>query len=310
MASTPPDEPSHGTPQPGSGQPPSPAEPQRDTPPQQEQPQQWGYRSPQSGEQQGYAPPPPAEQQGYGAPQPGQPAHGQEPPPAYGQPEQQGYAQPPAYGQPQQYSEQGYAQPGGYAPPPGYGQQAGYGQPGGYAPPQGYGQPGYPAQAGWGSPAYGATAGQPASWGRRVGQYLIDALVLVIPAVIIFLVLGRSQDVGGTTVQTRTLGALGSIVLAIVVGAYFTLTVAQRGATVGMSALGMRVAREEDGGTLPLDRSAFRAAVFWVPTFFNFVPVIGSLLGLAAFVSFLWPLWDRRKQALHDKLGRALVVRT
>ncbi|GAC1584702.1 MAG: hypothetical protein NVS3B24_23830 [Candidatus Dormibacteria bacterium] len=145
-----------------------------------------------------------------------------------------------------------------------------------------------------------------------MGQYLIDALVLLIPALVIYAVLGRTQDItsAGTTVSVKTFGPVASIVLAIVVGAYFTLMVAKRGATVGMSALGMRAAREEDGGPLPLDRSAFRATVFWVPTFFNFIPALSLPLGLVAFIAILWPLWDRRKQGLHDKLGKALIVRT
>ncbi|KAL4221487.1 hypothetical protein ACF0H5_019744 [Mactra antiquata] len=69
----------------------------------------------------------------------------QQPPPAYGAPQQPGYGQPP-YGQPQP----GYGQP-----PPGYGQpQPGYGQP---PPPAGYqgqpyGQPGMPMQGAPGQP--------------------------------------------------------------------------------------------------------------------------------------------------------------
>ncbi len=42
---------------------------------------------------------------------------------------------------------------------------------------------------------------------------------------------------------------------------------------------------------------------------FGFVPVLGSLLGLYPLLDVLWPLWDDKKQALHDKVAKTNVVR-
>ncbi len=41
--------------------------------------------------------------------------------------------------------------------------------------------------------------------------------------------------------------------------------------------------------------------------------MVGSCLGLVTFgiycvVDYLWPLWDRNRQALHDKMAETLVV--
>jgi uncharacterized RDD family membrane protein YckC len=41
----------------------------------------------------------------------------------------------------------------------------------------------------------------------------------------------------------------------------------------------------------------------------SWVPFIGSIVGSYALVDGLWPLWDDRRQALHDRLARTNVVR-
>jgi uncharacterized RDD family membrane protein YckC len=40
------------------------------------------------------------------------------------------------------------------------------------------------------------------------------------------------------------------------------------------------------------------------------VPILGSVLGLYPVLNLLWPLWDDKKQALHDKVAKTNVVRT
>jgi uncharacterized RDD family membrane protein YckC len=38
------------------------------------------------------------------------------------------------------------------------------------------------------------------------------------------------------------------------------------------------------------------------------VPLVGSLFGLLGLLNNLWPLWDDKKQALHDKVAATNVV--
>lgn len=40
------------------------------------------------------------------------------------------------------------------------------------------------------------------------------------------------------------------------------------------------------------------------------VPMVGGLLSTAWLINFLWPLWDDKFQALHDKAARTNVVRS
>jgi hypothetical protein len=40
------------------------------------------------------------------------------------------------------------------------------------------------------------------------------------------------------------------------------------------------------------------------------VPLVGLLGSAYSLLDDLWPLWDGRRQALHDKVARTNVVRT
>ncbi len=71
-------------------------------------------------------------------------------------------------------------------------------------------------------------------------------------------------------------------------------------ATPGKFALGLRVRLRSRPGSLPLWSVLLR----WASQF-----VLGSLLGLIGLLDYLWPLWDGKKQALHDKVARTNVVR-
>jgi uncharacterized RDD family membrane protein YckC len=40
------------------------------------------------------------------------------------------------------------------------------------------------------------------------------------------------------------------------------------------------------------------------------IPLVGTLFSFIALINYLWPLWDDKKQALHDKVAGTNVVRT
>ena len=263
-------------------------------------------------EQQGYGQPGYAQQgygqQGYGQQGYGQQGYGQQP--GYGQ---QGYGQQ-GYGQ-QGYGQQGYGQPGygqqGYGQQPGYGQQ-GYGQQPGYGQ-QDYGQQGYGQQAGYPQPAYGQQPGygQPVPGvdptdvlGPRVGQYLLDALVSTVPAIIIYFVLGAlgaligSSGSGAAVAVAVVFSILGFLVVLAVpffVYAYWPSTHA--GQTPAMKWLGLRIVREEDGGLPTLGQTSIR----WV-----LLIVDGAFAGLVGLVIISS---TQRHQRLGDMVAKTLVVR-
>lgn len=91
-----------------------------------------------------------------------------------------------------------------------------------------------------------------------------------------------------------------TLVLLAVSAAYTILTVRFAGATPGKLLLRLRVRDWERPG-LP---SWGQAIVRWLGS-----DLLGQLLILWYLLDFLWPCWDQRRQALHDKMGRTVVVK-
>ena len=65
-------------------------------------------------------------------------------------------------------------------------------------------------------------------------------------------------------------------------------------------ALGIRVVRVDDLGAIGYRRAFGRALAVLV---LGVIPFAGILDGL-------WPLWDTRNQAIHDKIASTVVVRS
>lgn len=263
-----------------------------------EQPQQapWAQQVPP-------APPPPAPPWGQQPPQYGQQPYQQQPgygeqQPRYGQPYQQPYGQPPAYGQ----------QPGGQ-----YGQQYGgqqYGQQYGQQP---YGQ--YPAPP-YGTSGYGAPPGygtglppgvELASWGQRAVALLLDGLLsalLFIPGVLLIGIgAAMADDDGGADAVSGTLIGVGIAlcVAALVVGIWNAgWRTGKHGWSWGKQIMKIKLVRIADGvppgGGVGLGRYLVRT-------------LLGNIsFGIYTLLTYLWPLWDERRQSLDDKIFSTLVV--
>lgn len=103
----------------------------------------------------------------------------------------------------------------------------------------------------------------------------------------------------GRFIPTGTLpvgfgAALAGMAGTLLVAGYGVISWGLNGQTVGDFLMGVRVVRV-DGHRLSFGRSILR--------------MIGSYLsGLALFIGFVWPLFDRRRQGWHDKLAGTVVV--
>jgi uncharacterized RDD family membrane protein YckC len=264
-----------------------------------------------------------------GAPQYGQPAqHGQ----VYGG-APPGPAQYGQYGQaPQQQAPQSYPQQGGYP------QQGSY-QQGGYPQQSGYQQPGYPQQGyqhqGYGYPGqHVATTpdGQPLSgWWRRVFARIIDSIIVGIVGLpltgyfyyqyfqVIWKYLEDTMDQAAagnpTTSTTLPPEAYKWMIPAALIGllvsfVYEYLFLTKKGATPGKMALGIAVRLRDVPGLPPGSAVAKRYGFEMGLSVLGALPVVGTLFGFLALINYLWPLWDDKKQALHDKVAKTNVVRT
>jgi hypothetical protein len=86
--------------------------------------------------------------------------------------------------------------------------------------------------------------------------------------------------------------------------------------TIGKRLLGVAVRNEEpltpiafsDAILRELPRLAFPILLFAQAIFGSLTP-LPSLALLLLIVDHLWPLWDRRRQTLHDKLAHTVVIR-
>ncbi|MGW4802881.1 RDD family protein [Kitasatospora sp. NPDC004272] len=169
--------------------------------------------------------------------------------------------------------------------PPGYGSpQDPYGQ---Y--PQGAGLPGWLARTPPGVQPAPGTRVLAAPLDRFLAR-LIDLAVLLVPAVLLFVVVG---------------GFLYTLLgVVVVVGYEAAMLLTQHGQTVGKKAMRLRVVSAAHGGR-PTDTELLtRAGVYGGP---SLIPVVGNLFSLVNCLSLLWdkPL----QQCFHDKAAKTLVVK-
>lgn len=163
-----------------------------------------------------------------------------------------------------------------------------------------------------------------ASWGARVGAYLLDIIPFVVLVMIVlgmfgwFDLVGRAAE-GDESAFTalETLSAPGSpaSIASVLAGAiaYFVYNVGfhmTKGQTPGKMLVGIRV-RMRDEDRLPDARAA---VLRWAvqqggPQLLSSIAGLGFFAGVFSIVDHLWPLWDPRKQSLHDKAARTIVVR-
>ena len=189
----------------------------------------------------------------------------------------------------------------------------------GVPPPPGiYAPPGTPS---WALPAPPVEAGPApgivyAGFGVRFVAYVIDWIILgVVSSVIWFgaLAVGISavgvdrfstlSTVSSTITPDEAAAALtfaeylyAGLGLAWLVTALYFIVMWHTGGTVGMRALGLRVAREEDGRPIGFGRATAR--------------YLGYLVDwLALGIGLLWVGVDSRKQGWHDKIAGTLVVK-
>ncbi|MFI5426018.1 RDD family protein [Aeromicrobium sp. UC242_57] len=220
--------------------------------------------------------------------------------------------------QPQYPSYPGDENPGGnppgyQPPPPGYGQTP---PPPGYQPPPpGYGQ--VPPAYGQVPPAYGQTpqgyGQQPpnyASWGSRVGAYLLDGLItfgiFLIPLIVGLVLMLQNAEVNEVTDELTGIEPIGVVILVLTVIGYFAFDIWNRGVRVGKTGqslgkkiVGISVVKADTGALLGGGGGFLR---WLIATIFNGI----SCLGL---IDVLWPLWDDRKQTLHDKVVSSVAIR-
>jgi uncharacterized RDD family membrane protein YckC len=186
-----------------------------------------------------------------------------------------------------------------------------------------------------------------AGWWWRVLAYVIDGVVLAVVGNIVSIraQIGVQEDIQTLTDEferridanpddTAAFGdlfhgiadtmhdhalalSLPSLILGVL---YFGILLRWKGATLGMLATGLRVRLRERPGTLPTGAVVARVGLqVGIVGVLNLVGLLSGSLALILVLSlggllfmllnYLWPLWDSKKQALHDKAARTNVVK-
>jgi uncharacterized RDD family membrane protein YckC len=146
-----------------------------------------------------------------------------------------------------------------------------------------------------------------ASWGNRLGAYLIDGLILLVPVVVLTVVvaaIAAGSDTGA--IVTFILGVLAYL---IVLFAYAPVLMSREGEnngqTWGKQMIGIRVVRD-NGQAMSFGWAALREIAvkgLGVTIASSIIPIIPW------FLNFFWPLWDDENRALHDMICSTHVVR-
>ena len=146
------------------------------------------------------------------------------------------------------------------------------------------------------------------SYGRRLGGWLIDWLIVVVGSGVIIAVTGAYNHTNTTTTFNGStghtvgfsVGGPGILIhagIALVYG--MLLCGSKRGQTVGMMAVGVRAVDIGSGESIGYLRALWRA-------FFEYLMAVVLLIPWV--IDMLFPLWDPMRQCLHDKVSRTIVI--
>jgi uncharacterized RDD family membrane protein YckC len=153
-----------------------------------------------------------------------------------------------------------------------------------------------------------------AGWGIRLGGYLIDVVIFIPLLVVLALAFRHTHalDVhlmmrrNGTNTR-RSVSLLSPVITAVAFVVYATILCGRaRGQTVGMMAVGVRVVRLGAFDALGYGRAFWRALV---EQFLRILGTVTLILGVIWLLDMLFPLWDSKKQTLHDKIVQTVVIR-
>ncbi|MFE7228688.1 RDD family protein [Nocardioides sp. NPDC057577] len=166
----------------------------------------------------------------------------------------------------------------------------------------------------WAQQAYVPSGPPLAPWVQRFASGLVDA-VLLVPFYLV-------ASVGGGLARESGIIVTGLGVLAIVAGWFGFLAFAiwnqvirqgRTGHTIGKGLLRIKLVGKNPGATAGVPLTLFRQAlnaIGWVLIFLTYYAGFAFLFfgAVICLVNYMWPLWDKRRQTLADKLVGTLVV--
>lgn len=153
-----------------------------------------------------------------------------------------------------------------------------------------------------------------AEWWKRLVAAFIDGFIIGIPSNIIggvifgSLFAAKGPTFNPQTGQLESAGFVGRILASwgafilmywIFTAAYYVYLHGSKGQTVGKMVMKLKVV-DQDSGELISYANAFKR---WI------IPYLGIVTcGIASILDGIWPLFDAKRQAWHDKFAKSVVI--
>jgi uncharacterized RDD family membrane protein YckC len=170
-----------------------------------------------------------------------------------------------------------------------------------------------------------------ASWWQRAGALVIDWLIVSVLIAVVATpwvrdivhayrvyfddALDDSRNGAGTPSTSQLQSDISHPILMIgvvsiaVTFCYHVGFLAWKQATPGKLALGLRVRLRERPGRMPFGTVLLR----WLGQFgvrvIGLLPLVGAITLIYLLLDYLWPLWDDKRQSIHDQVAKTNVVR-
>lgn len=140
-----------------------------------------------------------------------------------------------------------------------------------------------------------------ASWGDRVIGSIIDTLIFV--PVFLMLLLVVSLLLGFADVERWAVGLAATLSVILIVIYNKIYLVGTRGASIGQGVMKLKVV-DAAGENVSMGKAALRQIA---SIGIGLTPILGNI---AQIVDGAWPLWDAKRQTLHDKAADAFVIKS
>ncbi len=145
--------------------------------------------------------------------------------------------------------------------------------------------------------ATAARAGQPAGFWPRLGAYVIDALILMIPMWILMTIIGKILWSSlNSMAMITTISLVFNLVFMAASIAYFVIGWSRFGTTVGKAILGLYVIDEQTGQPPSVGKAFLRLVGYMVSS-------------IILYIGFLMILFQDDRKGLHDMIAGTRVVK-
>jgi uncharacterized RDD family membrane protein YckC len=134
-------------------------------------------------------------------------------------------------------------------------------------------------------------------WKRLIAAIIDGLIVYAVTWLITAPIIGYGTMYEGSA--GRQVAA--NLVAAVLAFVYYVLQHGTWGQTPGKRVMSLRVVRAEDGGPIGYGRAAARLLFQYV--------ISAITCGVGGLIDVAWILWDPRRQALHDKVAKTVVVK-